>query len=156
MSSPRTRRLEADHAGMTELADRGVVVFQAEGAPPDRYRVTLDVRGLAPTPAGEPALRQIHSFEVYLHLDYPRQAPQVTWLTPIFHPNILPPNRHGGVCIGSWSPSENLADLCERLRRMVGYESFNVEDVLDRSAAAWVREHRLEQGTDLERAVAGA
>jgi len=56
---------------------------------------------------------------------------------PIFHPNILSAEQGGGVCIGSWTPSESLADLVVRVGEMVQYREYNPDDVLNREAAAW-------------------
>jgi ubiquitin-protein ligase len=138
--NPRQRRLLADLHYMQELAARDDrVSFQADGDPPELYTVLLNRTGLARQGHGELVLRHIHRFSVYLHLDYPRRPPQFAWLTPIFHPNILSPDRNGGVCIGIWSASESLADLVLRVAAMVEYRSFNAADALDLEAAAWVR-----------------
>jgi ubiquitin-protein ligase len=153
--SPRERRLEADLRLMAELAASGKLSFQTEGNPPDRYVVELHVAGLGRDTDGLPELRDSHTFEIYLPLDYPRRPPLLQWLTPIFHPNILPPDRHGAVCIGSWTASESLADLCRRLHDLVAYRSFSVDDPLDRRAAAWVRHAEINQGDDLREALAG-
>jgi ubiquitin-protein ligase len=72
----------------------------------------------------------------------------VTWLTPIFHPNILGPERNGGVCIGSWSAAESLADLCMRLRDLVTYRSVNADDALNLDAAGWVLRNEVVPGTN--------
>lgn len=136
---PRLRRLERDLAELRVAAQRADFAFQAEGAPPERYVVSLEVSGLARGPGNQPVARRVHRFEAYLPMDYPRRAPLLRWLTPIFHPNILPPDRNGGVCIGWWSPTESLADLCDRLARMIAWRSFSLDDVLDEEAAAWAR-----------------
>jgi ubiquitin-protein ligase len=153
--SPRERRLEADHRLMAELAATGKLSFQFEGIPPERYVIDLHVAGFGRNADGLPELRETHTFEVYLPVDYPRRPPLLEWLTPIFHPNILPPERHGAVCIGSWTASESLADLCLRLHDLVGYRTFSVDDPLDRRAAAWVRHAEISQGDDLHEALAG-
>jgi ubiquitin-protein ligase len=126
-----------------------VFAFKATGWPPEQYEVQLQVAGLARGLAGRPIMRTAHRFDAYLHLDYPRQAPLLQWRTPVFHPNILPPSRNGGVCIGAWSPSESLADLCRRIARMVSYESFSVGDALDPEAASWAVNTELAEGADL-------
>jgi ubiquitin-protein ligase len=154
--TPRDRRLIADLEAMTRLAtvQSQRFAFEADGAPPEQYSVAISVTGLARGIDGVPVLRDEHRFDAYLHRDYPRQAPFLTWRTPIFHPNILPPSRNGGVCIGSWSPSEGLADLCERIARLVSYESFSLEDVLDHEAADWVNGNSLVRGVELGELVA--
>jgi ubiquitin-protein ligase len=149
--NPRQRRLFADLHHMQELAARDDrVSFQADGDPPEAYNVLLNRVGLARQASGELTLRHVHRFVVYLHLDYPRRPPQISWLTPIFHPNILSPDRNGGVCIGMWSASESLSDLVMRVATMVEYGSFNADDALDLEAAAWVRSNRVKPGAPLE------
>lgn len=148
--SPRLRRLYADLQHMTELVDQNSSVeMRSEGNPPETYHLMINTAGLSRGHDGQPVIRNIHRCTVYLHSDYPRRPPVVTWLTPVLHPNILPPERNGGVCIGAWSASESLADLVRRLVELVSYRSFNIGDSLDKQAAAWVAEHNVQPGSDL-------
>lgn len=147
--TPRERRLVADLGQMRELAGEGRVTFRTEGEPPEIYHLMFNVAGLALNADGRVAVRGLHRCDVYLHLDYPRRPPVVTWLTPIWHPNLLPPERNGGVCIGAWSPSESLADLCRRLSDMVAYRALNPDDALDPEAASWARENNIRPGEDV-------
>lgn len=147
--SPRSRRLQSDLRQMEEHAAAGNVMFRTEGNPPEIYHVMLTESGLALGSGGRVTLRKLHRCDIYLHADYPRRPPVVTWLTPIFHPNILGPDRNGGVCIGSWSASESLADLCTRLRDLVAYRSLNPIDALDKEAASWVQKVGVTAGADL-------
>jgi ubiquitin-protein ligase len=152
--NPRLRRLHADLQQMSELAERGVLTFRTEGVPPDVYHVMVHAPGLARDAHGNVAIRNTHRFTAYLHLDYPRRPPVLAWATPVLHPNILPPERNGGVCIGAWSAGESLADLVERVIDLVTYRSFNVGDALDPAVANWVREAGITPGQDLSRVVA--
>jgi ubiquitin-protein ligase len=147
--SPRSRRLLSDLRQMEELAGSGEVTFRTEGNPPDVYHVLLSGPGLAPSDAGRLAVRNLHRCDIYLHLDYPRRPPVVTWLTPIFHPNILGPERNGGVCLGSWSAAESLADLCMRLRDLATYRSLNAADALNGDAASWALHNNVQPGDDV-------
>jgi ubiquitin-protein ligase len=137
--SPRLRRLYADLAAMMELAQASdLITFVPAGNPPDRYRVTYTCRGLyLPEGATEPLPLEQHIADFYLHLEYPRRPPQILWRTAVFHPNILSVDRGGAVCIGSWTPSESLADLVIRVGEMVQYRQYNPDDVLDPRAATW-------------------
>lgn len=140
---------------MNEMIDQSPdVVFRGHGDPPERYEILIDTPGLAARADGVVTVRHIHRCEVYLHEEYPRRPPVITWLTPILHPNILPPSRNGGVCLGPWSASESLADVVRRLVDLVSYRAFNTNDALDRQAAAWVRERALVPGADLKAALA--
>lgn len=155
--SPRERRLWADRREIEELAARtGGLRFASEGEPPDRYVFAFEAEGLERRPDGSPRRRREHEFACYLHLDYPRQAPLVVWQTPIFHPNILGPQRHGAVCLGSWSASESLADLCDRVMAMAAWRSFNLTDALDFEAAEWASARGLSAGCSLEEVLAHA
>jgi ubiquitin-protein ligase len=149
--SPRSRRLLSDLRQMEELADRGNVTFRTEGNPAEIYHVMLSGLGLAQGGDDQLTVRNLHRCDIYLHLDYPRRPPVVTWLTPIFHPNILGPERNGGVCLGSWSAAESLADLCMRLLGLVTYRSINAEDALNVDAASWVLRYDVKAGDDVRR-----
>ncbi len=147
--SPRDRRLLSDLRQMQELASNGGFSFRTEGSPPDVYHVMLSESGIAIGADGELGIRSLHRFDAYLHREYPRRPPIITWLTPIFHPNILGPERNGGVCIGSWSAAESLADLCVRLRDLVTYRSVNPADALNREAGEWATRHAIRGGADV-------
>lgn len=147
--TPRDRRLMTDLADMESLAARGGVSFRTVGDPPELYHLMLAGAGIALDGRRVITVRQVHRCDVYLHLDYPRRPPVVTWLTPVFHPNLLGPDRNGGVCIGSWSAAEGLADLVVRLHDLVTYKAVNPVDALDSEAAAWVRQHGVEPGADV-------
>lgn len=154
--SPRERRLLADRRDLEELARVGRLRFGCEGSPPDRYAIAFEAEGLAPGEDGTPVAQREHRVVCYLHLDYPRQAPLVVWQTPVFHPNVLGPDRHGAVCIGSWSAAESLADLCLRLIDLACWRSFSLIDVLNREAADWAAERSLTPGSDIREALAHA
>jgi ubiquitin-protein ligase len=148
--SPRHRRLVADLTQMEELVSQSpAITFRSEGDPPETYDLLFNLPGIARDTDGQLVMRRLHRCTVYLHRDYPRRPPVVSWLTPIFHPNILPPERNGGVCLGSWSAGESLADVVRRLAKLVCYRSFNPADALDRDAAAWVLARGVTPGVDL-------
>lgn len=147
--SPRSRRLLSDLRQMEELAAGGEVTFRTNGDPPEVYHLMLTGFGLALDGDGRLMTRDLHRCDLYLHLDYPRRPPVVTWLTPIFHPNILGPERNGGVCLGSWGAAESLADLCMRLRDLATYRALNAEDALNVEAASWARRNNVKPGADV-------
>lgn len=146
--NPRHRRLLSDLRQMQELASTSKISFRTEGDPPDLYHLMFTAPGLARDAEGALMLRNLHRCDAFLHLDYPRRPPVLTWLTPVFHPNLLPPARNGGVCVGSWSAAESLADLCRRLYDLVSYAALNPNDALDTEAAAWVLHHDVLPGSD--------
>ena len=144
---PRERRLIRDNEEMNLLVDERIA-FSCEGNPPERYEITFSTPGIYLN-AGRLETRQSHQASIYLHKDYPRRPPVVAWATPVFHPNLLGPDRNGGVCIGSWAGGEGLADLCVRLADLVSYRSFNTADALNPEAADWALAHAVAQGADV-------
>jgi hypothetical protein len=139
---------------MREASEKDDFEFETRGTPPERYLITINAVGLA-VEDGCVVTRSSHECEAYLHHDYPRRPPVVTWQTPVLHPNLLGPERNGGVCIGDWSASESLADLVVRLTDLVSYQAFSAADALDQDAAEWTCELDLTPGCDLEELVAG-
>lgn len=138
----------ADLYQMREISQSDGLSFEAKGDPPEAYEVEITTPGLA-LDGRRLVERDRHRFEIYLHRDYPRRPPVITWQTPIYHPNLLGPDRNGGVCIGSWRASESLADLMGRLVDLVSYRSFSLEDALDTDAASWVQRFSLKPGFDI-------
>jgi ubiquitin-protein ligase len=120
---------------MEKLRRSGAIDFTTCGDPPDSYAVRFSAASLAPGDAGMPVPVHHHQVRLYCHLEYPRRPPVVTWETPILHPNIISPQRGGAVCLGPWSASEGLADVCRRLIRMARYDLVNTTDALDPDAA---------------------
>ncbi len=141
----RLRRLHADfHALQMLVAESPIIdIVQFSGDPAELYLLRFRCKGLVrPDKTLPPSISSVHEVEIYLHRNYPRQQPRLTWLTAIFHPNILSGDRNGGVCLGGWSPAETLADLCVRLAEMIQYQNFNTHDPLDVEAATWAAQHR--------------
>jgi hypothetical protein len=148
-TSPRDRRLQRDLAVLEGLRRESPIFdFQVDpralSTAPELYRLRFKGRGLA---LQTRALRRSQvvvqsEHEVLLHLvaAYPRSAPHLKWLTPIYHPNIA---RSGAVCLGGfgthWSPGIQLDQLCEMLWDMCRWRNFDVANPYDREAATWAR-----------------
>ena len=141
--SPRIRRLRSDHHALEELRSESTIfAFHAAGHPAERYTVTFRGNGLwRPTNRGSifdrahriradhgVAIRTEHQVRIELGASYPRMMPGLSWLTPIFHPNI---SSGGVVCLGEygthWVPSLDLAELCHMLWDMIRYKNFDVD-----------------------------
>ncbi len=140
----RMKRLYAEWQRMQLLNQNSdLITIEASGNPPEIYRVIYTCKGLIWMPENSaPSISHNHRFEIYLHKDYPRLPPVIKCLTNIFHPNILKPERSGGVCIGVWSPAEALDQLCIRLGHMIQYRNYSLSDILDNEAATWVIKHK--------------
>lgn len=140
--SPRIRRLRADRKSLEQLkAESSVFDFVARGEMPDTY--TLLFRGAGvwrPDQAAPVQFAERH--EVYLRLGaaYPRMMPELTWRSPIFHPNI---SASGVVCLGGygtyWVPSLSLDELCTMLWDMIRYANYDPNSPYNREAAIWAK-----------------
>jgi hypothetical protein len=142
-------RLESDFYSLSGLRDSSDFIdFTASGSPPDRYVLRFTCRGLTWDSArNEPVESEDHKVQLDLHSEYPRRPPYVQMLTPIFHPNMLSPERGGGVCFNAtiWSPQEKLNDFVLRLGHMIQYKNYWAEPTgprfLDSAAASWARQN---------------
>jgi len=89
---------------------------------------------------GELALRDVHEVTIELAAAYPRLIPNLSWKTPIFHPNI---SSSGVVCLGgygtNWVPSLTLDEMCTMLWDMIRYRNFDTESPYNKDAALWAR-----------------
>lgn len=140
MSAPRTRRLAADfEAVRAELSGHPHVQVVPFGPdrPPQAYRVTYRVRGLR-LDGDQPLAVDHHEVEIRLPLGYPRDKPQCTPLTPVFHPNIK-----DYYCIQDyWAAGQGLVDTIAKIADMIQFKVYNPASPLDAIAARWAQQHR--------------
>jgi ubiquitin-protein ligase len=139
--SPRDRRLRADRDALRRLAEESSILAVArppDGPAPERWTLTFRGRGLWRDDGGTVAERHEHVVEVGLGPEYPRQRPDLLWVTPVFHPNV---SGSGRVCLGGysthWAPSLRLDGLCEMLWDMLRYANFDVRSPYNLLAARW-------------------
>lgn len=130
-------RMKNDFEEMLKLqGDSSIVAFQVTGNPPSRYILTFHCPGIRMDGNGKPTIIQEHHCEIALGAQYPSQAPDVTWQSPIFHPNI----KLQAVChSGQWAPSWSLAEFVSELADMARYVKYNLQSPLDTKAADWAR-----------------
>jgi ubiquitin-protein ligase len=84
----RVLRLQSEYNNMLALKDDSALIdFTAEGDPPDVYIITYYCKGLATATK----VAEEHRVRIYLHAQYPESPPEVSFLTPIFHPNMIAP-----------------------------------------------------------------
>jgi ubiquitin-protein ligase len=136
--SPQTRRLRNDLVAMERLqTESSVFRFRALGKPPQRYLIQFFGRSLF-RDRGKVAVREFHEVEIKLGASYPRTAPELRWLTPIYHPNI---SEIGLVCLGAygthWVPSLHLDELCVMLWDMARFHNYDIRSPYNRDAALW-------------------
>ena len=130
-------RMKNDYEEMLRLkSESSIVDFEVTGNPPHRYLLTFRCPGIVLDGSGKPTITQEHRCQIVLNAQYPSQAPDVTWLSPIFHPNI----KLQAVChSGQWAPSWSLAEFVSELADMARYVKFNLQSPLDSKAAEWAR-----------------
>lgn len=144
--SPRVRRLRSDYRALEKLrAESSILEFAfpagTGGAPPELYFIRLLGRGLFRMPgSSEVFFREQHEVSIRLGAGYPRMMPEISWKTPIFHPNV---SSNGIVCLGGygtyWVPSLSLDELCIMLWDVVRYANFDVDSPYNREAAFWAK-----------------
>lgn len=147
VSSPRLRRLRADHAAvLTAFAGhRHVLVEPVGAAPPDRYRVIYNVPGLVTDDANQLHVVQQHVVDINLGGGYPREKPYCTSIGRVFHPNF---GAH--ICVADyWTPAQSIVDLIVQIGDMIQYKTYNTRSPLNAVAARWAVENlnRLPIGT---------
>lgn len=104
------------------------------------YEVTFKVKSfIAPPPHGEskPEIGEIHVVTIELLAEYPREAPQLTWRTPIFHPNI----KLSNVCLGPlkerYLPGLGLKRVILLLNEMLHWRNYDYNEPYNIEAAIW-------------------
>jgi ubiquitin-conjugating enzyme E2 C len=71
---------------------------------------------------GKVVNRFVHRLGILINEDYPIEKPIVKWQTPIFHPNIMPPEDGGYVCIKlleKWDFSSNLVSFIKGIESLL-------------------------------------
>lgn len=130
-------RLKKDHEEIMRLVTSrpGLIEVTTKGNPPTTYFFTVYLKGLMLASSGKQAIvRDVHKFELRLGAHYPSDPPDITWRTPIFHPNI----RGEAVCHSQqWSPAWSLADFIIEIGDMIRMDKFNTTSPLDRKASNW-------------------
>lgn len=66
--------------------------------------------------------RFVHRMAILISEDYPIERPIVKWQTPIFHPNIMPPEDGGYVCtklLENWDFSSTLVSFIKGIESLL-------------------------------------
>jgi ubiquitin-protein ligase len=144
--SPRTRRLRTDRKALHQLkVESSILDFEERGSTGEQYVVRFYGKGFwRPDGTNEVLIREWHEVRIELGAAYPRMMPDLTWASPIFHPNI---SASGVVCLGGygthWVPSLNLDELCTMLWDMIRYQNFDVDSPYNRDAALWAKVQKV-------------
>lgn len=107
--------------------------------PPEKYMIRFECAGLWKRDDGVIDTAPYHLMEVVFGMDYPTRPPTFVWLTPIWHPNL----RRPYICLEGrpFAVGWTLDMIVQEVGRLVMYQSYNVNDPLNKEAAAWAREN---------------
>jgi hypothetical protein len=145
MSGDRRRQcLQQDHQLLQKLAQASSILqLHTSGAdPPDRYTLVFRGRGLTRDPSSRADVRVVdeHRVEIRIPYAYPQVAPDVRWLTPIFHPNVSFSGFIRLCDIGiQWDEPVSLDVVCERLWDVARLEYMNLENATNYQAKNWLQ-----------------
>ena len=139
--SVRLRRLMSDYEKIcSELTGhRYIKLEQVVGNPPERYKLVYKLKSLRwDNTVNRPVELERHEVEIYLPQDYPRNKPQCTINTPIFHPNFSANHTPNMICISDhWAASNRLVDVIVQIGDMLQFRSYNIKSPLNAEAARW-------------------
>ncbi len=142
----RRERLQRDLAALESLRQASPILdFAAQGTPPDRYTIVFHGRGLHRPlkPGSEVEVVEEHRCELRLPYAYPRRAPQVRWLTPLFHPNV---SFSGFISLRDiglpWDSDVGLDVVCERLWDVARMAFMNLDRAANFAAKGYFQQGR--------------
>jgi ubiquitin-protein ligase len=138
----RMRRLRKDYELARQIHDKHGLIQIADmlGDPPSRYIIQYACRGIIQVINSQPVYGDLHRVLINLTESYPTSLPMMEWLTPIFHPNILPDGQ--SVCIGPWYPAKTLDQVIIMLGEMVQYKNYASHDPLFLEASLWAMNNK--------------
>jgi ubiquitin-protein ligase len=121
-------RLRRDRTEMEALREESSILsFETQGDPqaPSHYLITFHGRGIEGDAPGAAALKDVHQVEILIGEDYPQRPPQITWKTPLLHPNVTSVGR---TCLDLFTmgPGVRLVDLVELLWDIARLAVFNL------------------------------
>ena len=142
--SIRDRRLESDFKGVSSLVNGSggtLRIISTSGTPQSVYEIEYNCRGIERLNGGKPVFKDKHRIKISIEgTDYPREKPNVHFLTPIYHPNVFPTNN---VCLGDdyWTMAENIAELILRVGKIIQYspEVLNTRAPANSEASKWAK-----------------
>ncbi|MBM2623089.1 helix-turn-helix transcriptional regulator [Actinoplanes sp. LDG1-06] len=135
----QVRAFAADRTGFA-------ITFLDHPEVPTRIVVEFSAAGFVP-PDDTPQPLPVHHHRVTIDLPptFPTTPPTVIWNTPVFHPNIWPPDRPGfrpmTVCVreifDDYDPGLDFGDLCALLVDLAGYRYQDQATACDPAAERW-------------------
>ena len=137
----RDDRLQADLQALQDLKENSSLFdFESTGDPPDRYTIVFRGKGLARNSSSnsDVEVTELHRCDIRLPYSYPERAPDVRWLTPIFHPNISFSGFINMKEIGMpWDKGLTLDVVCERLWDVARLSYMNLDKATNYAAKSY-------------------
>ena len=132
------RRLENEYTQLKRTPTK----FEANS---DYTEYVLSMEGPGLYREGERVFeRNKHAVKIELNRNYPYPGGiEITWLTPIFHPNIR--EADGKVCIqlvNDWAENQTITNVVSALKYLL--ENPNPNDPLNKEAAAYFQNKKSE------------
>lgn len=132
---------ELQNVVTSDLGSKGIHVLPDAASPSTQWRVLLE------GPAGTPFENGVFSLLVTFPSNYPFQAPNVRFETPIYHCNV---SDAGRICLeilhSRWAPSVKIVDVLQAIVVMMKNPD------TDSALRSWIAEltiaHRKSAGTD--------
>ena len=111
------------------------------GDPLRYYILSFNLEGYKPTANGI-VTDKPHTIQIYLPPEYPETPPQITALTPLYHPEVNPATARIDVS-ARWAASESpsLAKVVNLLAHMITGRLYKTAEPADPEALAWYEEH---------------
>jgi len=114
-TAQKTTRLNAELKNMAKNPSPGIHVYLEDDTKLDEMKV--DMKG----PDGSPYANRTFQLKVQIPDRYPFTPPSITFLTPVYHPNIDPEGR---ICLsalkpkpaGNWSVTLNIITVLASIR----------------------------------------
>lgn len=143
-ASPRGQRLARDLESLQALQQASTIFsYQTSGEPPERLVLSYRGNGLRrdSAPQAPASILREHEIELRLPHSYPETAPDIRWLTPLYHPNVSFSGFVNPADIGlDWSRDMGLDLVCERLWDVIRLAQFSSDRAVNHSAKKWVEE----------------
>jgi ubiquitin-protein ligase len=139
------KRLDNDFQELSKLvasAKGELSIISQSKQPPSEYVIEYQCRGIERLHHHQPVFRFIHQIKITLGQNYPKRAPYVKFLTPIFHPNVYENNV---VCLGDyWTMAETLSELVIRIGKLIQYDLsvVNLDNPALTEAAHWAKDNK--------------
>lgn len=140
-SSPRITRLNADRELLAALdAASSIFSLEVTGEPPDRYTLTFRGKGLGrdASASSDVVPIELHQIDLRMPYSYPASAPDIRWITPLWHPNVSFSGFVNPADVGLVWTSEMPLDLvCERLWDVARGQFLNLNKATNYAAKNW-------------------